>query len=69
LIAGGQLDEAASTATTAVLSGRIVPSNYWRADEVISAIAPHGVPEARDLTEAYRAEFGQQPPPYSAARA
>ena len=45
---------AAGTALDAVLSGRLVPSNYWRAREVIHGIAERGVPEARNLNEAYR---------------
>jgi hypothetical protein len=61
LVAGGKPDEAAVTAMQAVLSGRIVPSNYWRAREVITAVAARGVPEARELAEAYHAEFGEQP--------
>jgi len=39
-------------------SGRIVPSNYWRVREVIRAVAERGVPEARDLAEAYREACG-----------
>lgn len=54
LVAAGRHDEAAGTALDAVLSGRLVPSNYWRALEVIRAVAGRGVPEARDLNEAYR---------------
>jgi tetratricopeptide (TPR) repeat protein len=54
LVAAGRHDEAAGTALDAVLSGRLVPSNYWRAREVIHAVAEQGVPEARDLNEAYR---------------
>ena len=54
LIAAGQHDEAAGTALTAITSGRIVPSNYWRAREVIHAVAERGLPEAADLAEAYR---------------
>jgi len=54
LIATGQHDEAAGTALDAITSGRIVPSNYWRAREVIRAVAERGLPEARGLTEAYR---------------
>jgi hypothetical protein len=46
--------EAAGTALEAINSGRIVPSNYWRAREVIHAVADRGVPEAADLAEAYR---------------
>ena len=48
------LGEAAGTALTAITSGRIVPSNYWRAREVIHAVAERGLPEAADLAEAYR---------------
>lgn len=36
-----------------VTSRRLVPSNYWRACEVIRAVAERGVPEARELKEAY----------------
>jgi hypothetical protein len=51
-------DEAARTALEAISSGRIVPSNYWRAREVIRAVALRGVPEAADLAEAYRETYG-----------
>lgn len=54
LIAAGRHDEAAGTALEAVTSGRLVPSNYWRAREVIRAVAERGLPEARQLDEAYR---------------
>ena len=54
LIAAGRHDEAAGTALEAVTSGRIVPSSYWRAREVIRAVADRGVPEAAELAEAYR---------------
>jgi transcriptional regulator with XRE-family HTH domain len=58
LIAAGRDDEAAGTALEAIKSGRIVPSNYWRAREVISAVAERGLPEAADLAEAYREACG-----------
>jgi hypothetical protein len=54
LDATGRLDEAAGTALDAVTSGLLVPSNYWRAEEVVTAMAPTGEPEARELREAYR---------------
>ncbi|TDC58579.1 XRE family transcriptional regulator [Actinomadura sp. KC345] len=54
LLAAEQPDEAAHTALEAVTSGRLVPSNYWRAAEVISAVQAHHVPEAVELNEAYR---------------
>jgi hypothetical protein len=57
IVAGGH-DEAAGTALEAISSGRIVPSNYWRAREVIHAVAERGVPEAADLADAYREACG-----------
>lgn len=61
LVASGKPDEAAAIAMQAVLSARLVPNVYWRAREVIGAVAARGVPEARELADAYRAEFGEQP--------
>jgi hypothetical protein len=52
----GRLDEAAGTALDAVTSGYLVPSNFWRAAEIVEATGGHDVPEAGDLAEAYRAE-------------
>ncbi|MBO2449081.1 helix-turn-helix domain-containing protein [Actinomadura barringtoniae] len=54
LVAADQPDEAAHTALEAVTSGRLVPSNYWRATEVINAVEALNVPEAAGLREAYR---------------
>ena len=54
LLAAGRPDEAAQTALEAVTSGRLVPSNYWRAAEVIRAVKARSVPEAPELYEAYR---------------
>lgn len=59
----GKHDEAAGTALAAVTSGYLVPSNYWRAREVITAVSGHGIAEARDLAEAYRAETTHGQPP------
>jgi transcriptional regulator with XRE-family HTH domain len=53
LTASDQLDEAAATTLDAVTSGLLVPSNYWRAREVISAVGQDG-PGAGDLRDAYR---------------
>ena len=63
LIAAGRHDEAAGTALQAITSGRIVPSNYWRAREVIHAVARRGLPEASDLAEAYHEACGEDGPP------
>ena len=61
LVAAGKLDEAAASALTAILSGRIVPSNHWRAAEVVAAVEARGLSEASDLRAAYdglcRGEF------------
>lgn len=54
LLATGRHDEAAGTTLDAITSGRLVPSNYWRARQVIEAVSARGVPEARELGEAYR---------------
>jgi transcriptional regulator with XRE-family HTH domain len=54
-------DEAADTALDAVTSGLLVPSNYWRAEEIITAIDGKNIPRAADLREAYR-EYCQPPP-------
>ncbi len=53
----GKLDEAAGVALQAVTSGYLVPSNYWRAREVITAVGAADVPEGRELADAYRAEL------------
>lgn len=53
LLARGQLDEACDSAQKAILSGRVVPSNHWRALEVVNAVEAKELPEAPDLREAY----------------
>jgi hypothetical protein len=58
LIAAERHDEAAGTTLEAISSGRLVPSNYWRAREVVQAVAERGVPEAAELAEAYREAYG-----------
>jgi hypothetical protein len=62
LAGAGRLDEAAGTALDAVTSRLLVPSNYWRAEEVISAVGDQAEPEARELREAYR-EIRRVPSP------
>ncbi|MFI5839473.1 helix-turn-helix domain-containing protein [Catenuloplanes sp. NPDC051500] len=53
LLAAEKEDEAATHATTAILSGRIVASNWWRATEILQAVDPK-LPEAAILREAYQ---------------
>lgn len=54
LLGGDRLDEACTAAQRAILSGRIVPSNHWRALEVVKAVEARQLPEASDLREAYQ---------------
>ncbi|MGP3979288.1 helix-turn-helix transcriptional regulator [Streptomyces sp. 8N114] len=54
LLAGGRLDEACNAAQRAILSGRVVPSNHWRALEVVRAVEGKRLPEAVELREAYQ---------------
>jgi transcriptional regulator with XRE-family HTH domain len=54
LLAADQPDEAGQAALTAITSGYLVPSNYWRAAEVIAEIEARRLPEAVELREAYR---------------
>jgi hypothetical protein len=54
LLAADKPDEAAGVALQAVTSGRLVPSNYWRAREVVQAVTQAGPAEAAELAEAYR---------------
>ncbi|HEX6686961.1 MAG TPA: hypothetical protein VF062_29620 [Candidatus Limnocylindrales bacterium] len=54
LATAGKPDEAAAVAIAAIASGRVVPSNFWRANEVVRAVTRAGIREASDLREAYR---------------
>ena len=60
LLAANKPDEAGDAAMTAITSGRLVPSNYWRAAEVITAVEARRVPEAVELREAYREICGPE---------
>jgi transcriptional regulator with XRE-family HTH domain len=55
LLAAGQPDEAVSVTTAAIVSGRIVPSNWWRVTEVVAGVERTGVREADSLRDAYEA--------------
>ncbi|MGW6459237.1 helix-turn-helix domain-containing protein [Streptomyces sp. NPDC055078] len=58
LLASDRLDEACDAAQRAMSSGRVVPSNHWRALEVVRAAESRQLPEASDLREAYQALRG-----------
>jgi len=67
LTVAGKHDEAAACARTAMLSGRIVPSNHWRALEVVTAVEAMGLPEAKGLRDVFeslrRGELAALPAP------
>ncbi|WP_433832523.1 helix-turn-helix domain-containing protein [Actinoplanes sp. CA-015351] len=44
-------DEAAGEARVAIRSGRVVPSNWWRVDELVAGVEGSGLPDAGDLRE------------------
>lgn len=52
LTASGEIDRAAGTVLDALTSGLLVPSNYWRAAEVILIVENRGA-AAAELHEAY----------------
>lgn len=53
LISADRLDEAVDATHSALASGRVVPSNYWRAAEVVESVEARRMSEARDLRDAY----------------
>ncbi|MGW2540960.1 helix-turn-helix transcriptional regulator [Kitasatospora sp. NPDC001574] len=53
LVATDRLDEACNSAQQAMLSGRVAPSNHWRALEVVKAVEVRRISDARDLREVY----------------
>jgi hypothetical protein len=61
LLATDEPGEAGHVALQAVLSGLLVPSNYWRAREVIAGVEERGLTEAVELREVYR-ELCDPPP-------
>jgi transcriptional regulator with XRE-family HTH domain len=63
LVETGRHDEAAGTALEAITSGRLAPSTYWRAREVIEAVAARGLPDAAELGDAYQEACRDGAPP------
>lgn len=51
LVAAGQPDEAVALGVQAVASGRVVPSNWWRAAELLTKVEQSGAPEAATLRD------------------
>ncbi|WP_063780665.1 transcriptional regulator [Nonomuraea sp. SBT364] len=54
LLAADHPDEAANMTLAALTDPHLVPSHYWRAAEVVKAVESRRVPEAVELSEAYR---------------
>ncbi|GAA2119879.1 helix-turn-helix transcriptional regulator [Actinomadura alba] len=54
LLSADQPDEAVHLTHAAIASGVLVPSNHWRAAEVVAAVEALRLPEAAELREAYR---------------
>lgn len=58
LMAADNPGEASDVAMRAVLAGRLVPSNYWRAEEVMVAVERRDPAAGRQLWDAYRTIYG-----------
>jgi hypothetical protein len=55
LVGAGRPDEASAAATAAITSGRLVPSNWWRATGVLTGVEEADTREAGELRDAYEA--------------
>jgi transcriptional regulator with XRE-family HTH domain len=53
LLVAQKPDEASAAALSAVTSGRVVASNWWRVTEVMSGVDRANIPEGDDLRDAY----------------
>lgn len=53
LLAADQPDEATAHALTAITSGWVVPSNWWRAAEVLSGVEDSEIRDSVELRDAY----------------
>jgi transcriptional regulator with XRE-family HTH domain len=62
LTAANKHDEAAGVALEAIRSGRLAPVDGRRAHEIVLALAGRGLPEALELSEAYRETCNGEPP-------
>jgi transcriptional regulator with XRE-family HTH domain len=59
----GRHDEAAGTALEAITSGRLTPSTYWRAREIVEIVVGHNTPGSKELSDAYRRVSQSNTPP------
>ncbi|MGI5126770.1 helix-turn-helix domain-containing protein [Pseudonocardia sp. CA-107938] len=60
LVRQDEIDEAAASALVAMTSGRVVPSNHWRAREVTERAAAKRARVAAQLRDAYRDMIGNR---------
>ncbi|SDL72525.1 hypothetical protein SAMN05421874_1283 [Nonomuraea maritima] len=58
LLSTDEPGEAGHVALQAITSGVLVPSNYWRAKEIIAGVEQRGLAVAEELREAYRELYG-----------
>lgn len=61
LLAAGETEEATESTLAAVGSGRLVPSSYWRLDEVVEGIERVDAAGALRVREKFRATYPQLP--------
>lgn len=59
LLVSARFDEACDAAQKAILSGRVVPSNRWRALEVVCSAESRKIGDARELREVYNDAFNR----------
>ncbi|MFI6394654.1 hypothetical protein ACIBHY_39350 [Nonomuraea sp. NPDC050547] len=62
LLATDEPGEAGHVALQAMMTRLLVPSNYWRAKEVIVGVEQRGIPEADELREVYHELYGPPAP-------
>lgn len=55
----GQWEEADDAVRTAMTSGSVAPSNWWRVAEVVQEVTAKQLPGAADLHDRYRAMTGR----------
>lgn len=61
LLAAGKPDETCAAVLAATISGRVMPSNWWRATEVLTRVEATGIREVRDRRTADPDRAGAQP--------
>jgi transcriptional regulator with XRE-family HTH domain len=60
LLAANKPDEAASHGVKAITSGRVVPSNWWRVEQVLAGVKAAGIREAHEMHDVCEVHRPQQ---------